>query len=331
MQGSGQELVASRSNERSLRKHPDSVFAVSEGDAKQDIETSDSKPEKGPPPAGEPRPKGEESGTSPDATSSATDAGSQQASKPWYQSSTVWTIVATLVGVLIGAGVTYMNNNASITAQRDQTVEEFRRNHRQEVYATILKQATNIRNASTFSASVVGVLDQFGLSQGIAKAATAQRQPNGTVPTKPFSPSGSTGTTSLDTSSDASGAMWDKFAGQYQQNLGVVREDWQTAYTALDQAISDAEIVSSKQAIGVARALRDKYRNDYYESVLKQLNLKPNDTQPQLDVPKLADALVGVPIRSPEGYDASLLQKSTQELTEMFIQAAKEDLAFNDR
>ena len=55
-----------------------------------------------------------------------------------------------------------------------------------------------------------------------------------------------------------------------QRNLGVVRKDWQSAYTAPDQAISDAEIVSSKMVIDLARALRDKYRDEYQESVVSE-------------------------------------------------------------
>jgi hypothetical protein len=45
----------------------------------------------------------------------------------------------------------------------------------------------------------------------------------------------------------------------------------------------------------------------------------------------LADALVGVPAPPPGGYDAALLNKSTDELTEMFVEAAQDDLELNER
>ena len=65
-------------------------------------------------------------------------------------------------------------------------------------------------------------------------------------------------------------AMNSQIRSSLQRNLGVVRKDWQSAYTAPDQAISDAEIVSSKMVIDLARALRDKYRDEYQESVVSE-------------------------------------------------------------
>lgn len=107
---------------------------------------------------------------------------------------------------------------------------------------------------------------------------------------------------------------------------------WQGAYTALDQAISNAEIASDDRVIALARALRDKYRADYYQSVMKNIDdivaLYPD---PKPDKAKLADALVGVPAdRLPPTYDPGILSKSTDELTAMYADAAKRNLGIVD-
>jgi hypothetical protein len=201
-----------------------------------------------------------------------------------------------------------------------------------KTYANILKQATNVENASSFGTSAFGALDQIGLAAG---AATTFRDLGGRPPSgEAFIPPGSASATSTlpDTPSleEQPPSILGSLGGLTKSNLGVVRSDWQGAYNALDQAISDAEIFSSKKVTDLARALRDRFRDDYYESVVRQLESLPKDKQPK-DIPTLADALVGVPAPPPETYDPALRTKSVDELTEQLVNAAKEDLELNDR
>ncbi len=45
---------------------------------------------------------------------------------------------------------------------------------------------------------------------------------------------------------------------------------WQDAYTALDQAISNAAIAANTKTLDYARALRDKYRDNYFQRVMQK-------------------------------------------------------------
>jgi hypothetical protein len=233
---------------------------------------------------------------------------------------------------VIGSYFTTVNNNATIAAQREQSVEQFRRDHRQEVYATILKQATNVENASGFGASVFGALGAISLG-GAGFRGGADRVMTGPAVTGLDPSPGERQTVpQLDQPPPSDASVLEGITSSFKSNLGVVRNDWQSAYTALDQAISDAEIFSTTKVIDLARALRDKYRDEYYKSVLAQLEALPKDKQETGSNPgALADALVGVPAPPPEGYDAALLNKSTDELTEMFVEAAQDDLELNER
>jgi hypothetical protein len=247
---------------------------------------------------------------------------------PWSKgASTVLTVVLTLASVAVGAWVTYKTNNETISAQREQSVEQFAREHRQEVYATILKQATNVANASSFNSSAFGAIGQLSLGAGAAKTG----QPL-TVPADPDSGlSISPGRSPInEAAKEAEDAKAMAEMANLQGNLGVVRNTWQGAYTALDQAISDAEIFSTDKVINLARALRDKYRDEYYRSLLKQLESLSTDKKPGGLDPKLADALVGVAPSPPGSYDPALLSKSTYELTGLFVEAAQDDLELHD-
>ena len=64
---------------------------------------------------------------------------------------------------------------------------------------------------------------------------------------------------------------------------------------------------------------------------MKRLESFPRDPDHPSDIEAIADALVGVAATPPEGYDPALLAKSTDELTELFVEAARQDLEFNEQ
>ncbi|ORB66941.1 hypothetical protein BST47_07700 [Mycolicibacterium tusciae] len=230
--------------------------------------------------------------------------------------------VVALGGVGLGTWVTSENNRASIDAQRDQSDQQFRRDQRQDHYAAILQQATRLENSGSFSTSAFGALAAAG-----TLAAGFDRMDH----THAGIESPATGTTPSGSVPPADGGV-DKL-GDPLTSIGGIRDSWQSAYTALDQAISNAEIASTTRVINLAHALRDKYRNDYYESVLAEIDSSFESwPDPKPDRLKLAELLVGVPAEtSPPSYDQALLAKSTDELTTEFVRAAKQDLDLDDQ
>jgi hypothetical protein len=249
-------------------------------------------------------------------------------------------LVVAFVGAALGSYVTISTNSETIQAERDRAIDQFRRDQRRDQYAAILQQATRLQNASTFSSTAVGALGLPASALGLAMGGiTAKTSPGS--PAEPRNPSTTTGTGASDLDR-AVGAEIDAqnnlemIKGVQElglSGLGDIRDTWQSAYTGLDQAISNSEIASSRPVIVVARALRDKYRNDYYQSVLKQIDATISFyPDPKPDRLKLAEALVGVPAdQGPPTYDVALLTKSTDELTTMYVQAAKSDLGLDDR
>lgn len=202
-------------------------------------------------------------------------------------------------------------------ATREQTTEQFRREERRDQYATVLQQATRLENAGSFSSSAFGALPYL--------SGLGVKEP-GAMP--PPTASGGIGRAGA---AEAAAGILD--GGSLTKQLGGIRDTWQDAYTAFDQAISNSEIASSEAALDIASALRDKYRADHYASILKSVtDSLPFYPDPKPDPQKLADALVGVPAeKSPPSYPASLLSKSADELRAMYVQAAKTDLDLNDR
>lgn len=241
---------------------------------------------------------------------------------------TVIGLVLTLIGVAIGSVTTFMTSNATIRAQQEESVDQFRRDNRRDQYSKILQQATNVQNAGNFTSSAVGAFGLQGTALGVPSAIGEAKGEiwqelgvleEGGLP-RP----------------DAIGAPGSETP--YQMNalatgIGRVRSSWQDAYSLLDQAISNAEIVASSPVIKYARALRDKYRSDYYAAILKNLEASfANLPDPKPNAAEIAEGLVGAPAETgPPRYEANLLWKSADELTSMFVAAAKEDLEFNDR
>ncbi|WP_396922938.1 hypothetical protein [Mycolicibacterium sp.] len=243
-------------------------------------------------------------------------------------------------GGALGSYISSSDNERTIQAERDRIIEQFRLEQRKARYDEIRQQMTRLENASDFSKTAVlagvnlayatsGLTSYMGQSyathlkdsavelqkQGIAELGLDPQAGFGGVPT-------------------AAGAGLGYFEGfGAYPGMGAVRSTWQDAYTGLDQAISNAEIASSDEVINLARALRDKHRAAYYRSILENIDVVvATYPDPKPDKTKLADALVGVPAETtPPTYDLSLLDKSTDELTGMYVRAAKDDLELDDR
>lgn len=247
------------------------------------------------------------------------------------------TAVLAFGGVGMGSYISSSDNDRTIQAERDRIIEQFRLEQRKARYDEIRQQMTRLENAG--DSSKTALLAGVGLS--FATSGIIQAPPQNNVSLTDMQDAarrqaikdGLGG--AAQTGAAPSAALADYFAGldSYAHGLGAVRSTWQDAYTGLDQAISNAEIASSDVVINIARALRDKHRDAYYRAILENIDVvvaKYPDPKP--DKARLADALVGVPAETaPPTYDVALLDKSTDELTVMYVRAAKDDLELDDR
>jgi hypothetical protein len=191
--------------------------------------------------------------------------------------------------------VATQNNQATIEAQRVENLKQFRRDPAQyDRFAAVLKQATAMRNRVGFSPD----------------ASTDQSNPNYfnyAIHVRPGLGAGQSGPTTIEN----------------------VHGKWQDAYIALDQAVSEAEIAASADAIKYARAVRDKVRKTYHEEILSQIievRAKLANNYDQTDE-ELAEALVGVPANSsPPSDQTELMQKSLDDLIKDYRDAVRKDL-----
>jgi hypothetical protein len=98
------------------------------------------------------------------------------------------------------------------------------------------------------------------------------------------------------------------------------QKQWQPAYDRLNAAVSNAELVSSRQVIGIAKALRQAYfvafYNRVYSGILDKLGGAATPATGQM--------------QGPPEFPTELNGKSIRELKAMLIVAAKEDLDLND-
>ncbi|WP_139825166.1 hypothetical protein [Mycobacterium conspicuum] len=248
----------------------------------------------------------------------------------------VTAIVALIVGLISFLGgvktnqISTKNNQDTINAQKAENLKQFRREPPQyDRYAAVLKQAAALRNLGGFSLAAISdpndpnylnytqvvrpgpILSQeaFGnpsVSVGAPQSTPPPAAPSTPAPTPTPSPPGPGPTT-----------------------LENVRGRWQDAYGALAQAVSEAEIAASDRAIDCARALRDKYRYDYRQSVLSQIADVRARLHNKYDMTDdmLADALVAVPGNpSPPPNQAELMKKSVNDLTTEYRDAVRNDL-----
>ncbi|WP_421841276.1 hypothetical protein [Mycobacterium sp.] len=241
-----------------------------------------------------------------------------QASHPRDRWRTAWipimVVAALLVGIVLGSFATYLNTTDTVQARRGQVRDPHSSfGPRHDKYARILSDAKSLHNEIEFSAALFPVLNQFFLGNDVL--------PEMTMPSE---------LVRADRREKS-----DQPCGRdvYRENLGALRRGWQFQYDSLDRTISESELVVSKRGIELARALRDKYRYEYRQAVIKGLDSLPEEVKQRLDIPSLADAFVGVAAvgAASKRYDPALLNKSTDELTEQLIQVAREAHEGDDR
>lgn len=202
------------------------------------------------------------------------------------------------------------NNQATIAATKVENLKQFRREAEQyDRYAAVLKQATALRNRGGFTlASIGNPTDPNHFTYTIVM------RPGGAMtysaPPAPGAPPQSTppGPTTIED----------------------VHGPWQEAYTTLAQAVSEAEIAASDKVIAAARALRDKYRDEYRKSILSQIDnvrVRLNTKFDYATAEEFADALVAAPVNpSPPSNQTDLMKKSIDQLTQDYVSAVKTDL-----
>lgn len=228
-----------------------------------------------------------------------------------------------LLGVLLVAAGTLIGVFITNSAHRDQSVAEFRREQRKTAYPRILSLATDLKNATDVAGTNLSLLG-LGLGPSLTYSYYLNRSYS--------APQGYTGAQYTGT--------------DFQSPLGSVRNDWQAAYAALDQAIAEAQIVGKCETLNIARALRDKYFDDYTATVHTQLEaiqqaakafqekLPPEQRGPSLEGVTV-EQIVGVkkpaPVKCSEGGDDDLTGKTAPQLTEDYVRVTKAELDLNDR
>lgn len=212
----------------------------------------------------------------------------------WLQRAAFPLVIAaiTVGSAWLGAAWSSADTRELIEAENARTAVEFQHNQRQEHYASILTRVTALQNASDFTTSAIasGVAGGYRFGYGNYSAGG--------------------------------------FFGGAQPGPPQAGNSWQDAYTALDQAISSSEIAGAADVLNLARALRDKYRDVYYEAVLARIDDAVIATypDPKPSRPQLADLLVGVPRSTEQTYDPALLRRPVEELRRSFVDAATKNL-----
>jgi hypothetical protein len=209
------------------------------------------------------------------------------------------------VGGIKANEISKKNTEATIASTKEENLKQFRREPQQyDRYAAVLKEATALRNRGLFTlAALTNPDDPNSFHYSIVlRPGPAVLHPD---PDRP--PPGPGPTTIED-----------------------VHGPWQDAYTALAQAVSEAEIAASDRTIAAARALRDKYRDAYRQSILSQIDDVRMRLNARFDYPAdedLAEALVGVPANPlPPPNQADLMKKTVDQLTQDYRDAVKADL-----
>ncbi|MFA4082664.1 hypothetical protein [Mycobacteroides salmoniphilum] len=202
------------------------------------------------------------------------------------------------------------NNEATITAAKEENLKQFRRGQEQYYrYAAVLKQATALRNRGGFTLASIG----------------NPTDPNHFTYTIVLRPGGAM----VYSAPPAPGAP-PQAAPPGPTTIEDVHGPWQEAYTTLAQAVSEVEIAASDQVVSAARALRDKCRDEYRQSILSQIDnvrVRLNTKFDYTTDSEFADALVAVPVNpSPPPTQADLMKKTIDQLTHDYVDAVKADL-----
>lgn len=263
-----------------------------------------------------------------------------------------WLRSETVTAALIGALAAIMVGAITLLWTEYQSVEEFRRDQRQAEYSKILSKATDLANATEFAKSNLNILGNVGLpySYYFDRTYVKPYYCDGEYRSAPCD-DGAPSVDGRTTSEHLAGlGQRNPYSPTYPYSLGTVRTDWQSAYAALDQAIAEAQIAGKSGTLGLARALRDRYREDYAENIKSQLDsiltamrdVAKNDQNStsqsekkemsEEDRKSLVNDIVGVPIPDPaaSGYPQDLLTNDARTLTGKYVKSAKDELDLND-
>jgi hypothetical protein len=248
-----------------------------------------------------------------------------------------------IVGVLLGVAGTLIGVFLNISAAKEQSTEEFRRDQRKVEYPRILSFATDLKNATEVAGADLGILGGLGFDF------------NAEYYSKSYPPAGY----NLGAGNDVEGLS--TYKAYPYSSVGSVRGDWQSAYAKLDQAIAEAQIAGTPEVLGIARALRDSYREQYAASLADQLDAineasyatskalwenaptGQRSPEPPKAPRKIADLSederaaelnqfigVGEPNTASLGYNSGLASKSSCELMAKYVIAARDDLDLDD-
>jgi hypothetical protein len=218
--------------------------------------------------------------------------------------------VIAVVGVLLGGGVaalsSYWTAHMTIQSQQQQSLEQYRRDKRHEIYVNLLTQLTSLE-------TTLRQIQIDHLKQALSLAGTQPAPPSDQPQPLP-------------------------------EDLTKQNDDkWQAAYDKFSAAISTAQLVSSRRIIELSKALRDAYSNSYYGLAYPKLlesaaagmavSLGIRPVLPESSNPPAAPAPSAPPpppILPPPEYDQSLTQLPTWQLRSMFVEEAKTEIDLND-
>lgn len=230
-----------------------------------------------------------------DTTAPATDKA------PSERRTTIVVALIALGGVLLGGTVaaasSYATARMTIDSQQQQSLQQYRRDKRHDIYVNLLTQLTSLETT----------LNQIELSQAKLQYMVAQLGDHPAPPPEKPPPA--------------------------PPDLTKQNDDkWQTAYESVNAAITAAEVVSTRKIIELSKALRDAYSGEYYHSAFPGLieGLKEGEEAlgqgPSIEGGTPAS---GPPLPPPE-YDPALLRLPIWKLKDQFIQEAKTEIDLND-
>ena len=206
-------------------------------------------------------------------------------------------LVGVLLGGLLAAGASLFTANIEAKAQERQAIEQYRRDNREKIYSELLAQVSGVDN----------VMKQVQIQTATAAAH------------KPLKDAGANPEDDME--------IYNRLNGQFQP-----------AFDKLSTAISDAELVGSHRIIELSKALQDSYFVSFNElavprEVILKLGysgLQPAKPGPATPNPPGQQATTGDPDTDSVAQDPSLADLPPAKLKQMLVNAAKDDLAFND-
>ncbi|MCW2652019.1 MAG: hypothetical protein JWR32_2995 [Mycobacterium sp.] len=203
-----------------------------------------------------------------------------------------------VIGAIIAGASSYLITRLTVAAQRQEQIDQYRRDQRRDVYVNTLNQLAALESAERDEEIAFIFADRQLIRSGGAADPTALEE--------------------------------------YVKAIRPAADSFNKAYSALDAAVSGAELLSSRRVVGVSNALRDKHSQMFIQIALS------SETRRSMLGRLLGDVFVnsgvwpGPTNVSPFGppdtrqYDPALLKKSPPELKSLYIAYSKEDLGLND-